>query len=325
MTSSYRLTKSLNEQIARVGQRDPQAEAKIRSAVAAVPDLVSHLGLDGFVGVLVKDDKPRLLLRFERCRVPGLDEVASDVVLKVYGDRPRGEGPLLKEWGRRGVSVPRLETGTTADCSWLLMEHLSHTPIDVTYQECLMATDVLAGWGAAMHEPVPHLADVLRPLGDTMLPRWEACASALRADGRSVPLAWHSAAGLHYGGGGLAPLHGDLTFGNIARRPDGTLVLFDASALLGPKMFDAARWSARLAVAAMPPQDVFTRWSNAETDGAPGAYELLGVECVLEAGSLVVMRSQRHPASPALWRTDPSGNIDAAIDNLLHTARSILG
>ena len=105
----------------------------------------------------------------------------------------------------------------------------------------------------------------------------------------------------------------------------GTLILFDASALLGPKEFDAARWSARLAMAAMSPLDVFARWSSTETADAPGAYELLGVECVLEAGSLEVRRSQKHSASRMPHDTDPLRCADAAIDDLLHTARSLLG
>ncbi|GGP12776.1 hypothetical protein GCM10012278_61930 [Nonomuraea glycinis] len=176
-----------------------------------------------------------------------------------------------------------------------------------------------------MHESAASITDVLRPLGDTILPRWEACASALRATGRAAPQAWHTAAEFHYRSDRPAPLHGDLSFANLARRPDGTLIMFDASALLGPKEFDAARWSARLAIAGMSPLDVFARWCSTEAIDASTAYELLGVECVLEAGSLEVQRLQRRSSSLTPHAIDPLQYVDAAIDNLIHTAHSLLG
>ena len=98
--------------------------------------------------------------------------------------------------------------------------------------------------------------------------------------------------------------------------------MFDASALLGPPAFDAARWCARLAALSVQPLEAFPRWLATEGIDDARAYELLAVECILEAGAQELVRSRpREVASPA----SEFQKVDALIDDLMHIAHQILG
>ena len=324
MTLPSGLEQDLRQQIVRVAQHGFAEEDKIRNAVKAVPELVRSLGLQTFVDMLVRDDKPRLLLRFAHTDVPSLRHLGTDVVLKVYGDKPRGEGPLLREWATRGVPVPVLEAGETEHCSWLLMEHLAFAPMELPGEDWFEYTDTLAVLGGVMHLPAPQLYPVLRHLDAVMLPRWDFSRSALLETGWAVPVSWRTAAETRYWSAEPAPLHGDLAPSNIAARSDGSPILFDASALLGPQAFDAARWSARLAIHSASPFAAFSRWLTLEPCDDPGVYELLAAECVLEAGSLEIMRSRSRTALGTRGADNGPRNVDHAIEELLRVARNIL-
>jgi hypothetical protein len=288
----------------------------------AAPGLVSDLSLGTYAGMLASDSKPRLLLRFLTTDVASLRHTGTPVILKIYGDKPRGEGPLLSEWGRRGISVPRLETGVTEFCSWILMEEMHSAPMILnSSNECLELTDILSSWAPVMHLPAHYLRPVLRDLRAVMLPRWVISKQALQRTGRAIPDTWEARAAELYDGGIQRPLHGDLAPANIGVTEMGVAVVFDASALLGPPAFDAARWSARLAAFATPPLDVFRRWLQAEPFDDPRSYELLAMECMLEAGSFVMARST--PSQTDLEERLPAKSA-VTVDALLDLARLIL-
>ncbi|MFF0374854.1 phosphotransferase [Actinoplanes missouriensis] len=249
-------------------------------AVLVLHGLIEALGLAGFAGSVVQDGKPRLLLRF--AAAPGF---AHGAVLKVYGDRPRGEGPLLAAWGACGVPTPLVRYGEAAGGSWLLLEYLDLTPVDLSSSgACAAMTDMLASWGDVMHAESSEAAPFLRSLPDVMLPRWRQAIGALRRVDAPVQRHWAVLAERSYAHGPARPLHGDLAAANLGIAA-GRLVIFDASALAGPAAFDAARWAARLARFGVDPRAAYERWAEREGLGPAGA--LLGVECVLEAGALI--------------------------------------
>lgn len=324
MTLRDPLDESLRGQIRRVAVHGHNEVRRIQNAVEAIPDLTSSLGLDGFVAMLTADDKPRVVLRFRRSGLPSLRRLDTDVVLKVYGDRPRGEGPLLKEWRARGLPVPSLETGETVFCSWLLMEYLPRAPMLIQPDGVSELTDLLASLGPLMHAPTPQLLPVLRRLDAVMIPRWLHATVTLRQHGWQVPEAWHAAVEARYCSLEPVPLHGDLGPSNIAADAHGSPVLFDASALLGPRAFDAARWSARLAAWSRPPLEVFSRWLEFESCEGPDAYELLALECVLEAGSLEIVRSRKRSVRALHGLSHDSLHVDNTIKELLCVASEIL-
>ncbi|MFI5955723.1 phosphotransferase [Cryptosporangium sp. NPDC051539] len=274
------LSAALAAQVDRVRRLDPDQLATIEHAASLVPGIVAELDLAGFVSPLVEDDKPRFLLRFSS---------PADSVLKIYGDAPRGEGPLLTEWRRSGIPTPRLIHGELGGCSWLLLEYVRMAPVTPD----LRLTDQLASWGAVMHRRSPAVAATLRPLAATMLPRWQLAAHRLRSLGHRVPAHWAELAEQAYTAGDAVPLHGDLAAANLGLTSDG-VVLFDASALAGPREFDAARWCARLARHGPDPERALRRMAALEPEFDLGiGVDLLAVESVLEAGSLATAADPR--------------------------------
>ncbi|RZU34143.1 hypothetical protein [Blastococcus saxobsidens] len=288
--------------------------AALDAALGVLPGLLVDLGLGTFLGALA-DFKPRLVLRFRRDPAGRPTGVGDDVVLKVYGDRPRGEGPLLQLWHGLGVPTPRVRSGERGGCSWLLLEHLPLRPVRVPDRASRLAlTREVAAHGTVMHRPAPRLDAVLRPLPAVMVPRWTSAVAVLAAAGHEVAPHQRAAVLPAYGAGPSRPLHGDLGLPNLARGPGGRLVLYDASALAGPAAFDAARWSARLAGDDLGPEELLHVWSEHEPlEHGCMATRLLGAECLLEAGSRLVVAAQDPDAAPP-----------PAIDVLLDAAARLL-
>jgi hypothetical protein len=302
---------ALDRHIEAVRVANPAELATVTRAARAATALTGELTLEQFQGALVEDSKPRLILRFRVGTTGPLADLGPDVVLKVYGDRPRGEGAVLRLWRDRGVNTPRVRFGEYGECTWVALEHLLLSPV-VPHRrsEILALTRRLAGFGARMHEPAAELAPLLRPLDGVMLPRWEAAVRTLRAAGYAVPDSWPARARSAYKTSEHAPLHGDLGLPNIAHDAAGRLVVYDASALCGPKAFDAARWAARLATSAVAPPDVAKLWASVECiPWGPVEDELLAVECVLEAGSRVSVRT----ASGFRGDVEAQGLLDQAL------------
>jgi hypothetical protein len=273
-----------------VGQYAPENVPLFEGIMRVLPALRSQLGLGQFLGALAVDHKPRVLYRFRVARGSPAAKLGHQVVLKIYGDRPRGEGPLQQRWRARGVNVPRLECGEKDDCSWLVMEHLELRPVtdpSITQWELV---DQLAHMAKIMHRPAHDLESLLRPLDEVMVPRWKEAVAALRQSGYTIPSTWLSRAVSGYTSGHAVPLHGDLAPINLGQRK-GRLIVFDASALLGTSYFDAARWSARVGPGGVGPEALLMRWASVE--GLPSGgelWELLAAECVLEAGSREIVR-----------------------------------
>jgi len=278
---------------------DERDRALLDAATDVLLTLISKLRLGAFLGTLVRDGKPRLLLRFRLRPGSPLALLGDHVVVKVYGDRPRGEGPLLQLWHRHGVPTPRLVYDEEGDCSWLALEHLSLAPVvapSPTVRAVL--THQVSGWAEVLHRPAPALVPLLRPLGAVMVPRWDAAVAELVSCGVAVPAFWRARAVAAYRGESAArPLHGDLGLPNLGRDPAGRLIVYDASALAGPPAFDAARWCARLACAELDPRELMASWAAIEPLGSD-VDALLATECVLEAGSRIIEAGQGDAAAP---------------------------
>ncbi len=261
--------------------------------VAALRPLRDQLKLGRFLGAVVVDHKPRILYRFLVAEGSPVTNLGPQVILKVYGDQPRGEGPLQQLWRARNLDVPRLVFGEASRCSWLVMEHLDIRPLDFRSDDQLNVVDQLASISAIMHRSCDELTPSLRPLSTVMVPRWKAAASALSRSGYTLPSFWLSKATTAYTGGNPRPLHGDLAPANMGKTVDGRLIIFDASALYGPLSFDAARWSARVGRGRHGPEALLKRWMAVEMlPPAPDPEVLLAAECVLEAGSREIVRSR---------------------------------
>ena len=311
------LDAAVAQQVATVATTRPAQAAAIRTAADVVPKLMRELGLLEFLGPVLVDDKPRLLLRFRTAAGAPLD-IGPSVVLKVYPDQPRGEGPLMALWHDRGLPVPRLRFGERSGCSWLALEELALSPVQpATPEEALALTREVAAFGRPMHEPAPELAPVLRPLPAVMLPRWDAAVAALASAGLEVPPSWRSRAEAAYRCAHPAPLHGDIGPPNLGRDVRGHLVLYDASALTGPLAFDAARWAARLADGTLGPEPLFAAWGSAENGLASADGELLAAECVLEAGSRVIVAARKRVGDATL--------VTRGIAELVGTAEGLFG
>ena len=301
---------------------NPHEVPTIEAAARLVPRLLTELGLGEFLGALLIDEKPRLLLHFRLHPASPLSPLGRDVVLKIYGDQPRGEGPLLALWRARGANTPRVRFGERDGCSWLALEHMILSGVRPRGRdELLTLTEEVAAEISTLQAPAPRLTPVLRSLHGVMLPRWDASVAALHSAGHRVPSGWRPRAATAYGTGRPRPLHGDLGLTNVARNHDGRLVIYDASALIGPQAFDAARWAARLAGATVAPGDLLDRWA-AVAGGTRNraADELLAAECVLEAGALEIVRARGQAADPA----DDHGP-DTSAARLLTSARALLG
>ncbi|WP_160668055.1 fructosamine kinase family protein [Pseudarthrobacter sp. ATCC 49987] len=277
----------------------------------------TQLGLGRFLGALAVDHKPRLLYRFLLTKGSPVAVPGSQVVLKVYGDRPRGEGPLQQAWRARGLDVPRLVCGEAGDCSWLLMEHLELRPAATVLTDQLALVDQLANMGRTMHRPIRDVESLLRPLDEVMVPRWKEAVASLLGSGQNVPSSWLGRAAAAYASGRGVPLHGDMAPANLGKSRSGRLIVFDASALQGAASFDAARWSARAGPGGVGPEALLRRWISVEnlpSDREP--WDLLAAECVLEAGSREIVRSRGSLGSLRL----PQGVAAAGVSELLTVA-----
>lgn len=277
--------------------------------VAALPPLRNQLQLGRFLGALVVDHKPRILYRFLLAKGSPVTDLGPQVILKVYGDCPRGEGPLQQLWRTRSLHVPHLMCGESNGCSWLVMETLDIHALTYRPNDQLHVVDQLASIGSVMHRSCHELTPLLRPLGVVMVPRWEAAAAALSQAGYTLPSSWLSKAIAAYSGGSPVPLHGDLAPVNMGRTIDGRLFVFDASALYGAPSFDAARWSARVGRGRYGPETLLKRWLTVEElPPIPDPRTLLAAECVLEAGSREIVRSRpTHRIHPTASRMTTHG------------------
>lgn len=297
------LATAIQEQRLLIAQQAAESLPAFERIIAELPALRDRLGLGAFLGAIIIDHKPRVFYRFLIAENSPVAALGPQVVLKVYGDRPRGEGPLQQLWRGRNLDVPRLVCGESDGCSWLVIEHLEMRPPSKHPHDQLSLVDQLARIGTVMHCPNYELTPLLRPLDEVMVPRWEAAAAALRRSEHAIPSSWLSKAITAYTAGSPVPLHGDLAPANMGRLRDGRLTVFDASALYGTQSFDAARWSARVGTNKIRPETLFKRWMTIEKlPPEPAPEALLAAECVLEAGSREIVRSrltqknlQTHP------------------------------
>ena len=321
MRSRDELRAALRQQIEIVavqGGSDRGDTVALRRAECATIELVEELGLRDFLGALTFDRKPRFLLVFATPQMgPLAGASTTNLVLKVYPDQPRGEGPALIAWHTRGLPVPETRCGQKDGCSWLVLDYLDLTPIHLrSLEDALELTAEVASYARAMHTPVPVLSPFLRPLDAVMAPRWERAAQVLTQHGYRIRSGWREVACRAYRGGSAALLHGDIGLTNVGRDPWGRLVVYDPSALWGDAAFDAARWAARLTTEDVLPELVLERWLRVEgLENAEVARLLLGAECLLEAGSrLMVWRGEAG-------LTDSGGGGDAVPLLLKHAAR----
>ncbi|MCU1632498.1 MAG: hypothetical protein JWM61_1150 [Micrococcaceae bacterium] len=293
-TSAEGLSTAIQKQRLLISRLAVESLPAFDRVVAALPALIERLKLGSFVSTVIIDDKPRVLYRFLVTKESPAATLGPTVILKVYGDQPRGEGPLQQLWRSRNLNVPRLICGEEDGCSWLALEQLELRPLSTRPQDQLKLVDQLALAGSVMHSPQHQLTMLLRPLDQIMLPRWQTATNALRQAGYTVPSWWLNKAASAYAKGNQVPLHGDLAPSNMGVLSDGKLVVFDASALYGAPSFDAARWSARVGTSTVGPAEIFEHWTNTEKlPLEPASWALLAAECVLEAGSREIVRS-RH-------------------------------
>lgn len=274
-----------------------------RRAADAVPSLIGTLGLAGFQRALVDDDKPRVVLLFDRCAVAGF---TGSVVLKVYGDQPRAEGALQQLWRRHGVPTPATSWGELGGCTWVLLEYLPLTSLTpASAADCQTLTEELAQFGELMHARlddtapagVSRAATLLRPLDLVMVPRLDRCVAALRSAGYEVPDRWWASAASAYRWPSSSPLHGDLALSNVARSSNGELIIYDTSGLAGAPAFDAIRWAARLSSEQQTAAAVYGWWRRVEAlPDTESVADLLGAECLMEAGSRQIVRSRKERA-----------------------------
>ncbi|WP_128081638.1 hypothetical protein [Arthrobacter sp. TB 26] len=311
------LIAAIAEQRQVVAVHAPEDMPTFERVLELLPKLQEQLGLGRFLGALAIDHKPRLLYHFVLTTGSPVAVLGPQVVLKVYGDSPRGEGPLQQAWRDRGLDVPRLVCGEAGDCSWLLIEHLELHPAATLLTDQLALVDQLASMGRTMHRPTRDVEPLLRPLDEVMIPRWKKAVAALLGSGQNVPSSWLGRAVAAYASGRAVPLHGDLAPANLGKSRSGRLIVFDASALQGPAAFDAARWSARAGPGGFGPEALLRRWMSVEnlpSDREP--WDLLAAECVLEAGSREIVRSRGTHGS---LRT-PQGAAAAGVSELLTVA-----
>jgi hypothetical protein len=301
------LQAAVDGQLERVSVAAKQDLPVARAAAGAALVLSERLRLGPFIDLMLADAKPRLLLRF--CTGPGCPWPEDEVLLKIYGDAPRGEGPLQSRWAERGVHTVPVEYGRQGPCSWILMPKLPLRHIRPTKPEDWhVVTEALAVQAGRLHEEAPELSGVLRPLDVVMLPRLHGAVARLERAGVEPPVGWECWAAEAYSPYGV-PLHGDLALTNVGLDREGCLVVYDASALLGPLAFDAVRWAARATSAAVPPNELLARWAAHEPLPPPNVLDrLLAVECLLEAGSRCAVAER-------------SGGDPARIAELLETAR----
>lgn len=131
-----------------------------------------------------------------------------------------------------------------------------------------------------------------------MLPRLRQSVANLARAGHKAPAGWESRAADAYSQAGT-PLHGDLALANLGRASAGALLIYDASALLGPPGFDAARWAARASSRSVSSQTVLARWTQHEQlTEADLLSELLAAECLLEAGARCEVSERSGSRSP---------------------------
>jgi hypothetical protein len=291
-------------------------ERLLDKAVAALPEIVAGLALGPYKEEVVADHKPRLLLRFGRGELRLADSLGGDVVLKVYGEVGRAEGPLQHRWHTAGVPVPSLMFGDLAGCTWLALEHLPIT--SVTSQSRRARLDVtrqVAALAAVAHDARFSDGLSLRVLDEVMVGRLARCVAALREAGFDVGELGDRAI-TAYSTRTSSPLHGDLALENVGY-VDRRLVLFDASALMGDPSLDAARWCARTSNAQIGPEELLDCWLHVETAlDRETARSMLAAECLFEAGARIVMNLEGYRSVPPDLSTVPQ---------LVSTARRLLG
>lgn len=305
------LRHAVEDHVYRVSVEAPEDLPAARAAARTALMLPTELALGPFIGPVILDSKPRLLLRFGGG--PTRRWIEEDVVLKIYGDTPRGEGPLQSRWHDRGVRTVPVVHGRNGVCSWLLMPHLHlQTPQPARPSDWLALTDAVATQARVMHEPASDLTDVLRPLDAVMLPRLRRSVERLLHAGHSLPFAWEqmAAEALRVR---TTPLHGDLALTNLGLDQNGGLVVYDASALLGPTGFDAVRWAARATSSTVSPAAVLARWAQHEhLPDTDNIKQLMAPECLLEAGSRYAIARRDNAVRPA-------------VNELLQAATQLLG
>ena len=303
VTDDKALDSELRAHVARVRRRNeltsgayPDESEEVRMAAAHVRRLRTELGLGRFVCSLTsRGAKPRFLLVFQ---LPPYGEV----VLKAYG-RPRpGEVHLERLWGRRGVpTVDILDADSTPD-TWMLMRRLPLAPLTTEpLRGALLPelTDGVARLVVAAHSvaDLSPEADALRLgyrlSGPAVQKHLEAVSRSLVGHGYRLPAISEQLIRAH--AGAAHPLHGDLGLGNVVRDArDGQLRLLDASAYVGPREFDAARWAARLGGAEYG-EALLERWLSIESGlDRDRARLLLGGEMLMEAGVREIIKDEQR-------------------------------
>jgi hypothetical protein len=280
-------------------------ERLLTRALAALPSIVGDLELGAYRGEVVADHKPRLLLRFGRGELRLSASGCIDVVLKVYGETGRAEGPLQHRWHDAGLPVPSLAFGERAECNWLALEHLSMWPVAPDSPGSRVAvTRQVAAVASLAHDARFSEGLVLRSLDRVIVGRLNRCVNSLREAGFSVRELGDRAMDV-YSTTDRFPLHGDLALDNIGC-VDGKLIVFDASALVGDRSLDAARWCARTSNEEIGPVELLDCWLDVETVlDAKMARLMLAAECLLEAGSRVLMGIEGYRRFPPSLSTVP--------------------
>lgn len=297
----------LRGQVARVrtrSQRSPAADSddvqQAQIAAQQVRRLQHTLKLHSFVDNLTpRSAKPRFLLVFDSCE-------HGEVVLKSYGCQRAGEVHLQRLWSQHGIRTVQVLASSPGPNTWLLMRRIplaALVPEPMT-RECLLAlTTEVASATQSAHRAADNArprtdlaAHGYRPSWPTMRHHLDAVTRTLSAHGyditrRDAILSRAHADEVHL-------LHGDLGRGNVVRdASDGQLRLLDASAYVGPREFDAARWAARLGGAALG-EALLKRWLQTQRDlDSERASILLGGEFHMEAGVREAVKDERGLAA----------------------------
>jgi len=298
------LDETLRRQIAAVDRRVSlgggvysEETGEIREAARWTKALRAELGLGPLVESLTPDTgKPQVLFAFETA-------VHGPVVLKVYGTARPGEAASQRLWVARGVrSVPVLASGD-APVSWLLMERIPAAalhgadpagadPAGIAGQRSL--TREVAAVMRHAHDRGDAGLSVAHALVPSWLRHLTIAVGVLRRHGYRVPDAWDEVTARAGASDEPVLLHADLTPGNLIRdQRDGRLRIFDASGTVGPAAFDAARWAARTG-GADGAERLLHDWLAVEDSiGQAQAFALLGVELLMQAGVVELMKAER--------------------------------
>ncbi|NUR27103.1 MAG: phosphotransferase [Catenulispora sp.] len=315
------LAAHLEQQIAAVDRRvlqggDVYAEerAEIRLAVRRAVELQRLLDLGPLTAALTpRTGKPQVLLGFR-------DTEWGPVVLKVYGAARPWEAETQRLWAGIGVRTPAIHAAGDDPQSWLLLEWLSGAAVAAAETAgtdgLIRVTAELAEIMSVAHSLEPSLLTSARPLVTTIGRHLSIVVGALVRHGYQPPRDWQAAADGLFGADPPAVLHGDLARGNMIRDQAGRLWVFDASGVLGPAEFDAARWCARTG-GPEHARSALEAWLSAAGGrlDAVRAGRLLGLELLMEAGGRELVKDERGL---------PSDEIDAVTLACLDEARQLL-